>query len=163
MSLYKDRLPSIDRHVTLVADGQRPKPPRDLSWDGGPFGLVHGEAQAGLEGVVEEAHVRAVVAVALLHSKRVEDPIAAWRDAGLTARGHQPIPYLPGPGRVGIKLPAQLADVGHALGQHRNAGEADLARLHERKPTIRHIVIGHAFEHLTRLWPPHADHRKVLG
>src|SRR6266850_1084866 len=113
--LIAHRFTAVDRHVLLVADVKRAQAPRDLARDGGPLVAIHGEAKAGLERVVEQTHVGAVIAITLLHAQGVQDAIAAGRDVELAAGRHQAVPDLTGPRWIHVQLPAELADVGHAL------------------------------------------------
>src|SRR5207249_1462702 len=69
---------------------------------------------------------------------------------------------LPGPRRIDVQLPAQLADVRDALGENRNPRDADAARLHERKPVVGYVVVRDTLERLARMRAPHSDHRKLI-
>src|SRR5207247_6176647 len=110
-----DSLGAVGREVVRAAECGGARPPRDVAIDGWPLLAVHGKAQARSIWVVQQAHVGPVVAVAHLHTKRIEHPVAAGRYPELPAGGHQPVPHLAGPGLVDVQLPAQLADIRHAL------------------------------------------------
>src|SRR4029077_5099218 len=85
MAIAVHRLASVDRLVLFAAHRQGAEPPRGLAPDRAPLPWGGAEAKPGLEWIVEEPHVGAVVAVALLHPQRVEHPIAAWRDPEFAA------------------------------------------------------------------------------
>src|SRR5207249_10434083 len=114
-------LTAISRHVLLAADRQRAQPPREVrlrSLEGLvpveiSFVKPHAETKAGLERVVEQAHVGPVVAVTLLHAQRIKDAIAARPDVRTASGGLPAIPDLAGPSGLGVELPSELADVGH--------------------------------------------------
>ena len=74
------------------------------------------------------------------------------------AGGHQAIPHLPRDIGSDIELPAQLADVGHALGEDVESVDPDVASLHEWEAVLRDIVLAAGLQHRARLRPPHSNH-----
>ena len=126
------------------------------------FVKPHAETKAGLERVVEQAHVGPVVAVTLLHAQRIEDAIAARPDVHIASGGQQAIPDLAGPSGLGVELPSELADVGHPLRQDRKAADVDVAGVHEGERLLGDVVPRDASEHLARLRSPDAQHRDLV-
>src|ERR1700704_5405214 len=120
------------------------------------------EAQPGLERVVEEGEVRAVIAVALLHTEGIERTVPAGPDTRLAPRIHQSVPYLACPARFEVQLPAVLAHVRDPLRQGGRASDVDRPRLHEGEGRIRDVVARHAPEDFSGAWSPEPDDRKVL-
>src|SRR5579859_3782676 len=161
-AVERDGLTTVDREVVTVTDRQRAQPSRDLTVDPRPLLSVHAESEPGLIRVVEKGEVGPVVPVALLHAERVEGAIAARPDPVLLACRHQPVPYLAGPRRLDVELPAELADVRDALGEHARASDPDHARLHEGKRGLGDVVTRHALDDGPRMWSPDADHRQIL-
>src|SRR5437773_2262928 len=166
----KDGLATINGEVLLVADQQRPQAPRDARRPGGhecvppvEVALVEADAKPkpGLQRIVEEGEVGAVVAITLLHAQRVQRSVATRPDTNLPPRGHQAIPHLDGQPGFDIKFPAQLADVGHPLGEDVEAADTDGASLHEGEAVFRDVVLGQGTEDRAGLRPPHPDDAQV--
>src|SRR6266704_3993673 len=166
-----DGLSTVDGEVLLVADQQSPQAPGDARRPGGhecvppvEVALVEADAKPkpGLQRIVEEGEVGAVVAITLLHAQRVQRSVAARPDTNLPPRGHQAIPHLDGQPGFDIKFPAQLADVGHSLGEDVEAADTDGASLHEREAVFRDVVLGQGTEDYAGLWSPDPDDAQVL-
>src|SRR6202011_6214144 len=121
------------------------------------------EAEPGLERVVEEGEVGAVIAVALLHPEGIERTVSPGPDSRRTARIHQSVPHLASPAGIEVELPAVLAHVGDPLSQRRSASDAERPRLHERQALLRDVVARHAPEDFSRGRSPESDDRKILG
>src|SRR2546423_3837933 len=166
-----DGLSAVDGEVLLVAHQQGPQTPSDARRPGGQqrvpaveIALVeaHAEPKSGLQRIVQQGEVGAVVPVTLLHPQRVERSVATWPDIKSSPGVHQAIPDLDRQPRLDIKFPAQLADVGHPLGEDVESGNTDVASLHEGEAVFRNVVIGQATEDGAGLRSPHPDDTQVL-
>ena len=92
-----------------------------------PFAGFDGEAEAGFEDVVLVGDVVAEVAVGLLDAAAVEGVEAAEPEAGGGARFLQRLEGVGGLVGGDVELPAELADVGDAVGAGETHAELDLA------------------------------------
>ena len=52
--------------------------------------------------------------------------------------------------RRDMQLPAELADIADADGEHRGRAQGDLPRRGEGKGGVAHILLRHALQHLAR-------------
>src|SRR5207253_8355360 len=125
---------AVDGEVLLVAHQQRAQTPSDARRPGGQqrvpaveIALVEAQAEpkSGLQRIVQQGEVGAVVAVTLLHPQRVERSVATRSDIKTLPGGYQAIPDLDRQPRFDIKFPAQLADVGHPLGEEVESVDPD--------------------------------------
>src|ERR1700674_854345 len=166
-----DGLATVDGDVVLLADQQCAQTPLDarrLCCDQHlpPVEVALVEANAepkpGLQWIVEQGEVRPVIAVTLLYPQRVQRSVSTWPNANGLPSGQQAIPHLHRDIGLEIKLPPQLADVGHALGENVESLDADVACLHEREAVLRDVVIGHALQDLTGTRAPHPDNAQLL-
>src|SRR2546428_4434184 len=166
-----DGLSTVDGEVLVVADQQSPQAPRDARRPGRhqrvppvEVALVEADAEAkpGLQRIVEQGEVGAVVAITLLHAQRVQRSVATGPDVKPSPGGHQAIPDLDRQRGRNIKLPAQLADVGNPLGEDVEAVDTDAASLHEGEAAFRDVVIGEATQDHADLRSPHPDDAQVL-
>src|SRR5256885_5643616 len=155
-----DGLATINREVLLVADQQGAETPPDPGGLGGhervppiEIALVEADAEAepGLQRIVQQGEVGAVVAVTLLHPQRVQRSVAARPNAKRSPAGHQAIPDLHRDTGLEIELPPQLADIRHALGEYVESGYPNVASLHEREAFLGDVVVGNALQHLAGL------------
>src|SRR6202011_887790 len=129
-----DGLSTIDGDVLLLADQQctqAPLDPRGLCRDQRlppiEIALVeaHAEPEPGLQRIVQQGEVCSVVAVTLLHPQRVQRSVSTRPNAKLSPGSYQAIPYLHCDTGFQVELPAQLADVGHALGEYFESFDMD--------------------------------------
>src|SRR3989442_12791669 len=164
-------LSTVNREVLLVADQQSPQAPRDARRPGGhqrvpPVEIAVVEADAepkpGLQRIVQQGEVGAVVAVTLLHPQRVQRSVATRPDTKPAAGGHQAIPPRDRQTGLDVKLPTELADVRDTLSEDVEAADTDAASLHEREAAFRDVVIGQATQDHAGLRSPHPDDAQVL-
>src|SRR5439155_17555893 len=116
-----------------------------------PFVEADAEAEPGLQRIVQQGEVGSVVAVTLLHPQRVERSVPTGPNAKRSPAGHQAIPDLHRDTGLEIELPPELADIGHALGEHVESRYPNVAGLHEREAVFGDVVLGHALQHLASM------------
>ena len=128
-------------------------------------GLVpaDGEAQSGLDRRVLVGDVVAPMPVAGLQPQRVHGVVAGQGQAVGLARLHQRVVELHRVLVGQVQLPAELAHVAHAQGQHVDAGDVDALGRAEREVGVVERRVGERGQHEAGLGAHQPDHGPVLG
>src|SRR5262249_5798419 len=129
------------------------------------IGLVqlHAETKAGLVWRIFGLQLGAPVTITLLEAQRIDTVVAACRYPKWLAGRPECVPHMhPVLGRD-MQLPAQLAHIGHAQGQHGRPADSNVAGAQIWRGVVRDIVGRHRLEDITRARAPQPDHRAAGG